>query len=56
MALDKTYIERAREAGQIMDALRAKGLHALWAYGKGNGFWIQGEGYISFQEAKKRIA
>lgn len=48
-----TRKERKRSADTIRRDLKQRGFDALWAEGKGNGFWIKGMGYVSKPQAIK---
>jgi hypothetical protein len=39
----------------IAESLDSAGYMALWAKGKGGGFWIQGMGYLSPSKCRKLI-
>jgi hypothetical protein len=42
----------AAHAQYLVEALADKGVEALWAKGKGGGFWIKGYRYVSVAEAE----
>jgi hypothetical protein len=39
----------------VAEALDAQGYLALWADGKGGGFWIKGTGYQSLRQSAKLV-
>jgi hypothetical protein len=40
---------------KIAQAMDAAGYEALWAKGKGGGFWVRGLGYMSLSKCAKLV-
>jgi hypothetical protein len=50
------FAEQKSEADRIINIYASAGIEALWAYNKGNGFWIRGIGYINISQAVDETA
>lgn len=53
-----TAVENGMNANQLMiaQAMDAQGYEALWAKGKGGGFWVRGMGYMSLSKCAKLVS